>query len=293
MTDITLGTVGGEYMESAVLVEWRVQNNARVAAGDVVALVETAKATSEIEAPTDGVLSILVDAGDEVAVGTVLAVLDRPAPPVMVPAPEPKAAPAPPPPTPRPPGIERRWPQAYASPLAKRVATEGGIDLSRVRGSGPNGRIVYGDLPATSRDSAGLGYSMALEVDATVLQDERARQWERGGRPSTGDLVVNTARAALRQIGVAWPVLLDTLEPPLKALSVLDLTPYGITDFTPPPWPGRAVLALAMPRADTLRLSLAADAATLPCLTIAQFLARLRAGLETPTPEQSRGEISP
>ena len=120
--DITLSSVGGEYMESAVLVEWHAAEGARVAAGDVVAVVETAKAATEIEAPAAGVLRILVSQGEEVAVGTVLGRVGEAAPegaaipPVETPAvplaaPDPISAAAS--------AMPRRWQQAYAKPAGE------------------------------------------------------------------------------------------------------------------------------------------------------------------------------
>ena len=77
---ITLGAAAGEYMESATLVEWRVAEGDGVAAGDVIAVVETAKASTEVEAPGDGYLvRILADTGAEVEVRATLGyIADRP-----------------------------------------------------------------------------------------------------------------------------------------------------------------------------------------------------------------------
>lgn len=280
--DITLSGVGGEYMESAVLVEWRAADGARVAAGDVVAVVETAKAATEIEAPAGGVLRILVPAGEEIAVGTVLARLGGDAVPAAVAAVE--TAPALPTPAP---GMRRRWPEAYASPLAKRLAGERGIDLRNVPGSGPAGRIVRDDVPppAPARLPHGnaAGFTIAIEVDASALLAARADRWDAGARPSLGDLVADAARGALRRQGLGWPVALldDEAMPARDALAVLDLTAFGVTAFTPPRLPCRAVLGIcAPPAAPSLQLSLAADAHDLSCMAAARFLATLRGALE-------------
>jgi hypothetical protein len=276
--EITLGTLGGEYMESAVLVEWRMAEGAQVRAGDIVAVVETAKAATEIEAPGDGVLHILVPAGDEIAVGTVLARLSG-AVPVPQSVPQHDS-------TPRPqasrPGLRRRWPDAYASPLAKRLAAARGIDLRHVRGSGPGGRIVRADVPDIARAAAEAPFRIALDLDATALNEARARRWDAGERPAIGALVATAAGDALREIGLAWPVnRLEGATPPADTLAVIDLAGLGIAEFTPPHLPCRAVLGLSAPRAGTLRLSLAADARDLSCTDAARFLAMLRAALES------------
>jgi pyruvate/2-oxoglutarate dehydrogenase complex dihydrolipoamide acyltransferase (E2) component len=285
--DITLGTLGGEYMESAVLVEWRVADGAQVSAGDVVAVVETAKAATEIEAPGGGVLRILVPAGDEIAVGTVLARLGEDAPampaaPTALTAPsEHRHAHAPAPQAARA-GLPRRWPDAYASPLAKRVAVARGVDLRHVRGSGPGGRIVRADVPDAARATAEAPYRIALDLDAQALNEARARRWDAGERPAIGALVAAAASDALRAIGRAWPVAhLEDATPPTDALAIIDLTGFGIAEFVPPQLPCRAVLGLSVPRAGALRLSLAADARELACTDAARFLATLRAALES------------
>lgn len=289
--EITLGTLGGEYMQSAVLVEWRVTDGGHVAAGDVVAVVETVKAATEIEAPAGGMLHILVPAGDEVAVGTVLARVGTPSPAATAPAREtaaPVAPPRPHAPQPstigaalRPRGLPRRWPEAYASPLAKRLAAARGIDLGLVRGSGPGGRIVRADLPDVAPALGNAGFRLTLDVDARALREARAAHWDAGERPSIGDIVAIAARSALEEAGLGWPVVLDGEASRADALVVIDLASFGITDFAAPHLTCRAVLGLAAPRADTLRLSLAADACDLRCTEAARLLALLRAALET------------
>jgi pyruvate/2-oxoglutarate dehydrogenase complex dihydrolipoamide acyltransferase (E2) component len=290
--DITLASLAGEYMQSAVLVEWRVTDGGHVAAGDVVAVVETAKAATEIAAPADGTLHILVPTGDEVAVGTVLAQVGAPSPTATAPEPE-TGAPVPPPrpqrlsPTPAaaaagPGGLPRRWPAAYASPLAKRLAAARGTDLTRVRGSGPGGRIVRADLSDVTRPPGNATFKLTMDVNARALREARAAQWDAGERRSIGEIVASKARSALNRAGLGWPVVVDDELSCINALVVIDLASFGVADFTAPDLPCRAVLGLAAPSADTLRLSLAADAYTLRCTDAARFLTLLRAALETP-----------
>jgi len=153
-------------MEEGTLAKWLVKEGDSVAAGDVLAEIETDKATMEFEAVDEGTIAkILVAEGtDEVKVGTVIALIagegeDSSAPaapaPAAAPTPTPEvkgyganpaedapaAAPAPAP-APRSEGGSR----IKASPLARRLAAQGGIDLAGLTGSGPGGRIVKTDV---------------------------------------------------------------------------------------------------------------------------------------------------
>ena len=156
-------------MEEGTLAKWLVKAGDRVASGDILAEIETDKATMEFEAVDEGVIvSINVGEGSEgVKVGTVIATLagddEAPAPAkaaapaAPAPALAPVAAPAPVAAAPAPVAAPLAAPAAVApaktdrvvaSPLAKRLAAERGIDLATVQGSGPNGRIVRADLDA-------------------------------------------------------------------------------------------------------------------------------------------------
>ncbi|MFM8542384.1 MAG: pyruvate dehydrogenase complex dihydrolipoamide acetyltransferase [Chakrabartia sp.] len=157
-------------MEEGTLARWLVKEGDMVKSGDILAEIETDKATMEFEAVDEGTISqILVAEGtDGVKVGTIIAMIagedeaatPAPAPKAVAkaaatasakaataPVAAPAAAPAPQPaPTPKPATSDR----VIASPLAKRIAEQKGIDLSGMQGSGPNGRIVKADLEATA-----------------------------------------------------------------------------------------------------------------------------------------------
>lgn len=143
-----------DTMQDGVVHQWRKQEGDPVHRGDILAEIETDKATMELEAYDDGNLSrILVAEGATVAIGTPIAIIDsttprpqtREAPTEGVkttagPATEGEALPAATPPRPdRPP---------VASPLARTLAREHGIDLATLHGSGPGGRIVRADVNA-------------------------------------------------------------------------------------------------------------------------------------------------
>jgi len=163
-----------DTMDEGVLAAWLVEEGQKISAGDVVAQVETDKATMDLEVYDDGVLlKRVIGEGDSVPIGGLIAILGQegedvsailakydgsgdgaaPAPEAAAPAPavsEPAAAPAPAPaaapapaPAPAPSGG-----RVKASPLARKLATEHGIDLAAVAGSGPEGRIVKRDIEA-------------------------------------------------------------------------------------------------------------------------------------------------
>jgi pyruvate dehydrogenase E2 component (dihydrolipoamide acetyltransferase) len=153
-------------MEEGTLAKWHVKKGDQVSSGDVIAEIETDKATMEVEAVDEGTVEdLLVPEGTEgVKVNTPIARLSgeaagSSAPPPAAPAkaeappqPAPPAAPpnAPPPAQPAPaPAPLARAPEGgriFASPLARRIAEQKGIELSAITGSGPHGRIIKLDV---------------------------------------------------------------------------------------------------------------------------------------------------
>ena len=145
----------GADMEAALLIEWRVKPGDTVKRGDIIAEVTTDKGDIEVEVFEDGVVEKLVaEPGSKLPVGALLAVIraaGQPAPPSVAPvapaapAPPPVAPPAPQPqPQPRPAPAETQ--RVHASPLARKVAAELGIDLATVTGTGPGGAIERADV---------------------------------------------------------------------------------------------------------------------------------------------------
>src|SRR6187401_2261747 len=126
-------------MEEGTLSRWLVKEGDTVSSGDILAEIETDKATMEFEAVDEGTIAkILVAEGtDEVKVGTVIALIAgegedaRAAASAPAPAPAPAAA-----------GGDR----VKAGPLARRLAEQQGVDLTGLSGSCPGGRIVKADL---------------------------------------------------------------------------------------------------------------------------------------------------
>ncbi len=162
-------------MEEGTLAKWHVKEGDSVAAGDVIAEIETDKATMEVEAVDEGTIGkILIDEGTEnVKVNVTIAVLleegedasaigSAPAPKVA-PKPEetkaeaPKAAAVAPSAAPAPtpvaaPAARVAGERVFASPLARRMAKDAGIDVSALAGSGPKGRVIKVDVERAQRD---------------------------------------------------------------------------------------------------------------------------------------------
>jgi pyruvate dehydrogenase E2 component (dihydrolipoamide acetyltransferase) len=164
----------GADMEAGKLVEWLVKPGDTVKRGDVVAVVETQKGAIEIEIFEDGTVeSLTAGLGDELPVGAPLAVISNgaAAPPqapqnantapinapqadaAPPPQPQASAAPARPEPPPGPP-VSGLTGAPDASPAARLLARERGIDLSILHGSGPNGAVVLADVEAAGRPAA-------------------------------------------------------------------------------------------------------------------------------------------
>ncbi len=154
-------------MEQGKLARWLVKEGDTVASGDLLAEIETDKATMEFEAVDEGtILSLAVPAGaDDIKVGTVIATLASedegqsappPAPAAAPPAPPVAAAPAPvaAAPSVAPTAPTAKGDRVIASPLAKRLAAGKGVDLAALAGSGPNGRIVKADVEAAEGGTA-------------------------------------------------------------------------------------------------------------------------------------------
>jgi pyruvate dehydrogenase E2 component (dihydrolipoamide acetyltransferase) len=155
------------------VLEWRVAPGDRVRRGDVVALVDTEKAEIEVECWDEGIVEeIAVPVGETVPVGAVLALLRgedeaaaAPSAPTAPSVPVAAARPAAPaPPTPQPAPATR----VRASPLARRLAAERGIDLASLAGSGPAGAITRADLVSAPAAAAPTASARATAMRSTI-----------------------------------------------------------------------------------------------------------------------------
>ena len=210
-TEVKLPSLG-QGMESGIVVRWLKKEGDAVSKGDPLYELDTEKVTQEIEAETDGVLAKIVVPEGEVAVGTTLALIeadgagDGAAPAAEAPpapeeesarepeqrapdavsqgpspaeaSPEPSPQPESPPetgeggPEAAPPASDKRPTPLKASPLARRIARERGVDLAGVRGTGPDGRILAEDVEKapTGAPAAAPGAPAAPAEDAEVVQ---------------------------------------------------------------------------------------------------------------------------
>jgi pyruvate dehydrogenase E2 component (dihydrolipoamide acetyltransferase) len=188
-------------MEEGTLAKWLVKEGDTVSSGDILAEIETDKATMEFEAVDEGTVArILVPEGtDEVKVGTVIALIaeegedaSTAAAKAPSPAKEPmakeagktkpgqaakEAAPAPEPAKPSPAPVAAAAPQpradgaerVKASPLARRLAGQQGVDLADLTGSGPGGRIIRADIEAAAGKAPGARAPAAAPAAAPAL----------------------------------------------------------------------------------------------------------------------------
>lgn len=157
----------GMAMTEGTVVKWLKQDGEEVSKGEPIVVVMSKKITYTVEAPASGILRIVAGPKETCAVGQVIGFILSPGEPMpaveMAPPPAPEvvavevreAAPPPPPPPPEAPREVR------ASPAARRLARELGVDLTRVRGTGPEGRITEADVQAY--------YDQQQQVRATPL----------------------------------------------------------------------------------------------------------------------------
>ncbi len=189
----------GQGMEAGTIVRWLKGEGDPVQKGEPLYELDTDKVTQEVEAEASGVLLKISVPSGEVPVGRTVAVIGEagesvslaaeeppPTPAAASEAPAPAAAPAPPAAS-----ALTNGGRIKASPLARRMARERGIDLSTVRGTGPEGRIVAEDVEA----APDAGTAPALPAPAPV---------------ATGEVesvpLTNTRKTIARRLTAAWTV---------------------------------------------------------------------------------------
>jgi len=192
-------------MEEGRVVKWTKHEGDAVKSGDTLAEVETDKAIMELVARADGqLIKVVVPEGSTVPVGNVVAWIGKPgekvdgdgaaAPakpgnekretgnvstqPVPAPKATPAAAPQPPPARQFPPAAPSDATRVKASPLARRIAKESGVDLKLVAGSGPGGRVVKRDV-----ESAPAAEATVAATSATTFPVSRVPSPARAGVP--------------------------------------------------------------------------------------------------------------
>jgi pyruvate dehydrogenase E2 component (dihydrolipoamide acetyltransferase) len=204
MADIVMPRLS-DTMEEGTILRWLKANGEQVSRGEELVEIETDKATMTYESDQTGVLQILATVGDSLAVGQVIArigtstggVLEQPSTPsapskgdedpppgetARVSAPAASASAA---------GPTAAGERVKASPLARRMASESGIDLHTIAGTGPGGRIVKADVvaaptgvsadtapgsPTVKPEGQGLEGVMTAKGDATPVELSRTQQ---------------------------------------------------------------------------------------------------------------------
>ncbi|WP_313443753.1 pyruvate dehydrogenase complex dihydrolipoamide acetyltransferase [Brevundimonas sp.] len=203
MTDILMPALS-PTMEEGVLAKWHVKVGDVVSAGDVIAEIETDKATMEVEAVDEGeVTDILVAEGTEgVKVNTPIARLkdeggaaapkpaEKPAAkteetpkaeaaPAAADAPKAATPAAPAPAAPKSDSGDR----IFSSPLARRIAAQNGVDLKSIKGTGPHGRIVKRDVEAAGKASTQPATASSASPAATAAEPRKAQSLAQMGIP--------------------------------------------------------------------------------------------------------------
>ena len=236
----------GQGMESGTIVKWLKAEGDSVEKGEPLYELDTDKVTQEVEADASGVLLKIAIAEGEVEVGKTIAVIGKegeevpdeaPPPAEEKPAPERRAAPKEEPDMAARAAESRDGGRIKASPLARRIARERGVELARIQGTGPDGRIVAEDVeraaaapapaaPAPAPAPAGEvervpltslrktiarrlteawaapAFQISMSADMTRALEIRARLVERAGegtKPTISDLLTKVCAAALMQ----------------------------------------------------------------------------------------------
>jgi len=166
----------GESISEVQIANWVVKSGDFVQNGQVIAEIDSDKATLEMTAEASGEITILAEAGDTVAVGATAATIDTskqgsaPAPvaapkveaaPVAAPAPAPAAAPSP--------GPAPSYAAGHAAPAAAKMMAENNVSAAQVSGTGPGGRILKSDVAA----------AMAAGFDTSAVPSRTGERTER------------------------------------------------------------------------------------------------------------------
>ncbi len=180
-----------DTMEEGVLVEWSVEEGDKIAAGDVIAQVETDKATMDVEAYDDGVLlKKVAKAGEALPIGGLIAILGDAGEDVSQMIAEHESNDAAPTPSAEtavetPPANKKNKKataaasngRTKASPLAKRMATDHGLPLANLVGSGPGGRVIKRDVEAEiARTPASVSASARIAAADRGVESVRISQ---------------------------------------------------------------------------------------------------------------------
>ena len=231
----------GDAMEEGILLQWMKQDGETVKAGEVIAEIETDKSNVEIAAEDAGVLHIQAQPGAVVPVGKVIAMIGEDAPKAAVPAESAApscpidAAPS------RQPSVVRETAapasahgtngastngtaRLKASPLARSVARQRGLDIAQIKGTGPLGRIIEADVLAFagSKTTAAPAPSTAVQADLPLSQATAAAPQKRADT-TPAPLTAPTELSAMRKVIARRMVESKTTIPHFYITSEVDM----------------------------------------------------------------------
>jgi pyruvate dehydrogenase E2 component (dihydrolipoamide acetyltransferase) len=239
-----------DTMEEGTILRWLKSDGEEVRRGEELVEIETDKATMTYESDLEGVLRTVAAEGDTLAVGEVIALVGGDAEagaggepagataPPATPAPAPaEAVPAaePAPGASRPPaGEPRSGERVRASPLARRLASESGVDLRALSGSGPGGRIVRADVveSAAAGAAAGAATAPALEGVTTAKGETTAVELTRTQQTIARRMA--ESKATIPDFSLQVEVDMEecvALRTELKRLSGADTAPLGAPTY--------------------------------------------------------------
>ena len=243
----------GDAMEEGTLLQWLKQDGETVKVGDIIAEIETDKSNVEIEAEDAGVLHTQAAPGAVVPVGKAIAQIGADVPKAAAPQGQPSPvetvekaregaaeygtpvgapvpAPSAPPPTPaKPSGGSNGTSRLKASPLARVVAKQRGLDIAQVKGTGPQGRIVEADVlafaqaaPTAAAPAAAAAPSTAVQADLPPAQATPAAPQKRADT-TPAPLTAPTDLSAMRKVIARRMVESKTTIPHFYITSEVDM----------------------------------------------------------------------
>jgi len=188
-----------DTMTEGTVIKWHKQVGDSVEVGDLLAEIETDKATMEMEAFDDGTITeILVKAGEKAVIGGTLAILggdsaaapSSAAPAASSPASAPSTAPATAKAAAPAAPVSNDGNRVKASPLARKIAAEKGVELQGISGTGPAGRIVKNDVEAASSSPKKSADATAASALATAVKSRAAAPSQPAAAPAQAILPV-------------------------------------------------------------------------------------------------------
>jgi pyruvate dehydrogenase E2 component (dihydrolipoamide acetyltransferase) len=188
-----------DTMTEGTVIKWHKQVGDSVEVGDLLAEIETDKATMEMEAFDDGTITeILVKAGEKAVIGGTLAILggdsaaapSSAAPAASSPASAPSTAPATAKAAAPAAPVSNDGNRVKASPLARKIAAEKGVELQGISGTGPAGRIVKNDVEAASSSPKKSADATAASALAAAVKSKAAAPSQPAAAPAQAILPV-------------------------------------------------------------------------------------------------------